>query len=64
MWNARLHSTGLGFSVEIHKAPQFAMIRAGGPMGGTIGLLARDITERENLQMVGGYCARDADRYP
>jgi hypothetical protein len=40
------------------------MIRAGGPMGGTIGLLARDITERENLQMVGGYCARDADRYP
>jgi len=32
----------LGFSVEIDKAPQFAMIRVGGPMGGTIGLLVHD----------------------
>jgi catechol 2,3-dioxygenase-like lactoylglutathione lyase family enzyme len=32
----------LGFSVEIDKAPQFAMIRVGGPAGGTIGLLAHD----------------------
>src|SRR4030088_2928037 len=32
----------LGFTVEINKAPQFAMIRVGGPMGGTIGLLVHD----------------------
>jgi len=29
----------LGFAVEINKSPQFAMIRVGGPTGGTIGLL-------------------------
>ena len=29
----------LGFTVEINKAPQFALIRVGGPTGGTIGLL-------------------------
>jgi catechol 2,3-dioxygenase-like lactoylglutathione lyase family enzyme len=29
----------LGFTVEIDKAPHFAMIRVGGPQGGTIGLL-------------------------
>jgi catechol 2,3-dioxygenase-like lactoylglutathione lyase family enzyme len=32
----------LGFAVEIDKVPQFAMIRVGGPGGGTIGLLAHD----------------------
>src|SRR5207248_2990963 len=32
----------LGFSVEIDKAPHFAMIRVGGPQGGTIGLLPFD----------------------
>jgi catechol 2,3-dioxygenase-like lactoylglutathione lyase family enzyme len=32
----------LGLRVEIDKAPQFAMIRVGGPTGGTIGLLAHD----------------------
>jgi catechol 2,3-dioxygenase-like lactoylglutathione lyase family enzyme len=32
----------LGFAVEIDKAPLFAMIRVGGPAGGTIGLLAHD----------------------
>ena len=32
----------LGFTVEIDKAPQFAMIRVGGAGGGTIGLLAHD----------------------
>src|SRR3954467_10268701 len=32
----------LGFSVEIDKAPHFAMIRIGGPTGGTIGLLPDD----------------------
>ena len=32
----------LGFSVEINEAPQFAMIRVGGPTGGTIGLLVHD----------------------
>jgi catechol 2,3-dioxygenase-like lactoylglutathione lyase family enzyme len=40
----------LGFSVEIDKTPQFAMIRVGGPQGGTIGLLPIDgssFTSRE-----------------
>lgn len=32
----------LGFTVEINKAPQFAMVRIGGATGGTIGLLAHD----------------------
>ncbi len=32
----------LGLCVEIDKAPQFAMIRVGGPTGGTIGLLVHD----------------------
>src|SRR5437763_16399320 len=32
----------LGFAIEINKAPQFAMIRVGGPRGGTIGLLIHD----------------------
>jgi catechol 2,3-dioxygenase-like lactoylglutathione lyase family enzyme len=36
------YSTKLGFAVEINKAPQFAMIRVGGPTGGTIGLLVHD----------------------
>ena len=35
----------LGFSVEINKAPQFAMIRVGGPTGETIGLIAHDFTD-------------------
>ena len=34
----------LGFVVEIDKAPHFAMIRVGGPTGGTIGLLPHDDT--------------------
>ena len=29
----------LGFSIEIDKRPDFAMVRVGGPGGGTIGLL-------------------------
>ena len=32
----------LGFSIEIDKAPHFAMVRVGGPQGGTIGLLPED----------------------
>jgi catechol 2,3-dioxygenase-like lactoylglutathione lyase family enzyme len=36
------YGTKLGFAVEIDKAPQFAMIRVGGPAGGTIGLLVHD----------------------
>ena len=35
----------LGFAVEIDKAPQFAMIRVGGPTGGTIGLLVHDSSD-------------------
>src|SRR5262245_11586152 len=36
------YGSKLGLRVEIDKAPQFAMIRVGGPTGGTIGLLAHD----------------------
>jgi catechol 2,3-dioxygenase-like lactoylglutathione lyase family enzyme len=32
----------LGLRIEIDKSPQFAMIRVGGPGGGTIGLLIHD----------------------
>jgi catechol 2,3-dioxygenase-like lactoylglutathione lyase family enzyme len=35
----------LGFTVEINKAPQFAMIRVGRPTGGTIGLLVHDSSD-------------------
>src|SRR3979411_780546 len=35
----------LGFTVEINKAPQFAMIRVGRPPGGTIGLLVHDSSD-------------------
>jgi catechol 2,3-dioxygenase-like lactoylglutathione lyase family enzyme len=35
----------LGFTVEINKAPQFAMIRVGGLTGGTIGLLVHDSSD-------------------
>jgi catechol 2,3-dioxygenase-like lactoylglutathione lyase family enzyme len=38
----------LGFSVEIDKAPHFAMIRVGGPTGGTIGLLPMDPANSES----------------
>ena len=39
------YANKLGFAVEIDKAPEFAMIRVGGPMGGTIGLLAHDSSD-------------------
>jgi catechol 2,3-dioxygenase-like lactoylglutathione lyase family enzyme len=39
------YSNKLGFTVEINKAPQFAMIRVGGPTGGTIGLLVHDSSD-------------------
>jgi catechol 2,3-dioxygenase-like lactoylglutathione lyase family enzyme len=39
----------LGFKVEIDKAPHFAMIRVGGPTGGTIGLLPTDDTDTSEL---------------
>src|SRR6266568_1872090 len=35
----------LGFTVEINKAPQFAMIRVGRPPSGTIGLLVHDSSD-------------------
>jgi catechol 2,3-dioxygenase-like lactoylglutathione lyase family enzyme len=34
----------LGLAVEVDKAPQFGMIRVGGKNGGTIGLLAMELT--------------------
>jgi catechol 2,3-dioxygenase-like lactoylglutathione lyase family enzyme len=36
----------LGFTVEIDKAPDFAMMRVGGARGGTIGLLPLDEDQR------------------
>jgi catechol 2,3-dioxygenase-like lactoylglutathione lyase family enzyme len=39
------YSKKLGFAVEIDKSPHFAMIRVGGPQGGTIGLLPIDSAE-------------------
>jgi catechol 2,3-dioxygenase-like lactoylglutathione lyase family enzyme len=42
----------LGFSVEIDKAPHFAMIRIGGPTGGTIGLLPNDPTGSSGPRML------------
>jgi catechol 2,3-dioxygenase-like lactoylglutathione lyase family enzyme len=39
---------GLGFAVEIDKAPHFAMIRVGGPAGGTIGLLQMDPADQRS----------------
>jgi catechol 2,3-dioxygenase-like lactoylglutathione lyase family enzyme len=42
---------GLGFSVEIDKTPHFAMIRVGGPTGGTIGLLPMDPANSESSIM-------------
>ena len=36
------YSGKLGLCVEIDEASQFAMIRVGGPTGGTIGLLVHD----------------------
>lgn len=34
------YSKKLGFKLELNAAPHFAMIRVGGPKGGTIGLLS------------------------
>jgi catechol 2,3-dioxygenase-like lactoylglutathione lyase family enzyme len=39
----------LGFAVEIDKAPHFAMIRVGGPQGGTIGLLPFDADDPSSI---------------
>jgi catechol 2,3-dioxygenase-like lactoylglutathione lyase family enzyme len=41
----------LGFAVEIDKAPHFAMIRVGGPAGGTIGLLPHDANPSGSASM-------------
>jgi len=41
----------LGFAVEIDKAPNFAMIRVGGPTGGTIGLLPYDTNPSGSASM-------------
>jgi len=40
--SVEFYGNKLGFAVEINKAPQFAMIRVGGPTGGTIGLLVHN----------------------
>jgi catechol 2,3-dioxygenase-like lactoylglutathione lyase family enzyme len=46
------YANKLGFAVEINKAPQFALIRVGGPTGGTIGLLAHDSGDPSGSQSV------------
>jgi catechol 2,3-dioxygenase-like lactoylglutathione lyase family enzyme len=43
----------LGFAVEIDKAPHFAMIRVGGPAGGTIGLLPVDPADSSSGMTAG-----------
>ncbi len=45
------YSRTLGFAVEIDAAPDFALIRVGGPAGGTIGLLwsERDVPGARTL---------------
>lgn len=45
--SVEFYSGKLGFAVEIDKAPHFAMIRVGGPQGGTIGLLPHDADESQ-----------------
>jgi hypothetical protein len=35
----------LGLDIEANRAPAFALIRVGGPSGGTIGLLSADLPE-------------------
>ena len=45
------YGSKLGFVVEIDKAPHFAMIRVGGPTGGTIGLLPYDTNPSGSASM-------------
>lgn len=44
----------LGFAVEIDKAPRFAMIRVGGPQGGTVGLLPLEGTQMTTPEQRAG----------
>jgi catechol 2,3-dioxygenase-like lactoylglutathione lyase family enzyme len=40
----------LGFKLEVNAAPHFAMIRVGGPQGGTIGLLSWTEARKEGAR--------------
>jgi catechol 2,3-dioxygenase-like lactoylglutathione lyase family enzyme len=44
------YEKGLGLAVEMNSAPNFALIRVGGPRGGTIGLLAERLANRKGTK--------------
>lgn len=43
--SVEFYGNKLGLVVEANRAPNFAMIRVGGPLGGTIGLLSTHLPE-------------------
>jgi predicted enzyme related to lactoylglutathione lyase len=45
--SVEFYTKKMGFVCEVNAAPHFAMIRAGGPKGGTIGLLAWNEAKKE-----------------
>ena len=45
--SAAFYADKLGFKLEWDAAPAFAMIRVGGPRGGTIGLLSSAVAKKE-----------------
>lgn len=40
----------LGLKVELNASPDFALLRIGGDGGGTIGLLSKEISEKEGVE--------------
>ena len=48
----------LGCKLEWDASPQFAMLRIGGPQGGTVGLLAWDVAKKEGVQELNALQAR------
>jgi catechol 2,3-dioxygenase-like lactoylglutathione lyase family enzyme len=48
----------LGCKLEWDASPQFAMLRIGGPQGGTVGLLAWDVAKKEGAQEMNTLQAR------
>ena len=41
--SAEFYGHKLGLDIEANRAPTFALVRVGGPSGGTIGLLSADL---------------------
>ncbi len=48
--SAEFYSQNLGFKLEVFAAPHFALLRVGGPTGGTIGLLSWEVAEKEGAE--------------